>query len=648
MSLHSSNRTSRARSIVVALSLALLFATLVLPVADLPGVAAQDSPEQQLADKHVPVMMLREQTGPCDKAGEGYFPVTVDFLFDNPDILLRSNASGGPILATGVTAQSLAAAPAESYLDFPGNPRQPGCGYEKYFREQVAKHDLKPTTYVHIFVDQAARKVYLQYWFYYYFNDWNDTHESDWEMLLLVFDADSVEEAIDRTPILAGFAQHGGGEIARWGDPKLQREGDHPVAFASAGSHATYFTAQTYIGWGENGSAFGCDNTAIPSTRLELDAVLVPALPDPEGPFAWALYQGRWGEKQMSIFNGPRGPNLGDKWTDPASAISNWRDTSLTVPGSSSATLGPTSTDVFCQFSATISKAATYLGSHPVATLALVLAMIFVVARAFAIVWAFLLEAIDIYGIELRAFLGIGLLTIPIGIAFNALTLLVTSTRQAGWVTGYVGSSPSGRWAAVTTVGSLQQLLMIIVITPAAIVALRDLRQGVKPTALRSIHTGLRAAPALALAFLLIGAIVVVGALSIILTPVAIYLAVRLQYVAQPLFLDDAGSARAALRRSWEITRGSWWHAFTWSFAFNLLGLLPGPLIGAFVLIVGGAKVEFANFVSSFVYAIFIPISIIGLTMSYHRLAGHPVFEATIRTARPIDDDQVAAAPAGD
>jgi hypothetical protein len=634
---------SRARRSLVAGALLALLAALLAPMLVPVDTTARTSPEQQLADKHVPVLMVREQSAPCDKSGEGYFPVPVDFLFDNPDILLRASADGNAVLSTGITPQLLAEAPAASYLDFPGDPRQPGCGYEQYFRDQVAKHTLTPTTYVHIFVDEAARKVYLEYWFYYYFNDWNDTHESDWEMLMLVFDATSVEEALTRTPVLAGFAQHGGGEIARWDDPKLQREGDRPVAFASAGSHATYFTAETYIGWGENGSAFGCDKTITPSTRLDLTAIVVPETPDPEGEFAWALYQGRWGEKQASIFNGPKGPNLGKKWTDPAAAIENWRDSSLTVPGSDAATLGPSSTAFFCSFSARISKVGIYLGSHPVATLALVLAAVLIIVRAFAMVWSQILEAIDIYGIELRAFLGIGILAVPIGLVFHALTIAAQSTGPAHWIAGWAGDTTGSRLATTATLGGAQQLLMIIVITPAVVRALRDLRRGVKPTALRSIVGGVRDVPTLLLATLAVGAIIAAGTLTLVLLPVAIYFAVRLQYVAQPVILDQAGSARAALAASWRITRGGWWRAFVWSFAFNLLGLLPGPLVGAFVLIAGGARVDFANFVSSFVYAVFIPISVIGLTMSYHRLAGHPIVEPAMRTARPVDAPATAA-----
>jgi hypothetical protein len=55
-------------------------------------------------------------------------------------------------------------------------------------------------------------------------------------------------------------------------------------------------------------------------------------MPDPvlsSGPLAWLTYQGRWGERQPWEFNGPKGPNLGKKWTDPMGAISDWRPSSL-------------------------------------------------------------------------------------------------------------------------------------------------------------------------------------------------------------------------------------------------------------------------------------------------------------------------------
>ena len=48
----------------------------------------------------------------------------------------------------------------------------------------------KPTVYAHVAKDpDYPGKVALQYWFFYPFNDFNNTHEGDWEMTQLVFDA---------------------------------------------------------------------------------------------------------------------------------------------------------------------------------------------------------------------------------------------------------------------------------------------------------------------------------------------------------------------------------------------------------------------------------------------------------------------------
>src|SRR6185312_11620494 len=72
------------------------------------GVSAA---QQQLADKYAPIAMLKAQTGNCDKDGEGYFPVTVDFLFDNPDIVLKAKGDGDPsadvVIQQGITPQDL-------------------------------------------------------------------------------------------------------------------------------------------------------------------------------------------------------------------------------------------------------------------------------------------------------------------------------------------------------------------------------------------------------------------------------------------------------------------------------------------------------------------------------------------------------------
>lgn len=88
--------------------------------------------------------------------------------------------------------------------------------------------------------------VVLQYWYFSVFNDWRSTfsgvndHEADWE-LVCVYLAD-VAGAPEPRWVAASSHDHAGDELRRrWDDPQLRREGDHPVIYAGAGSHAGYF-----------------------------------------------------------------------------------------------------------------------------------------------------------------------------------------------------------------------------------------------------------------------------------------------------------------------------------------------------------------------------------------------------------------------
>jgi hypothetical protein len=94
----------------------------------------------------------------------------------------------------------------------------------------------------------------LQYWFFYAFNDWRsgfngaNDHEADWEQIILYVDADADGRAI---PCWAAYAQHdyhGRDLRRRWDDaPELELMGDHPVVYAGAGSHASYFRRGEYL-----------------------------------------------------------------------------------------------------------------------------------------------------------------------------------------------------------------------------------------------------------------------------------------------------------------------------------------------------------------------------------------------------------------
>lgn len=93
----------------------------------------------------------------------------------------------------------------------------------------------------------------LQYWFFYPFNNWRsgfyglNDHEGDWEMVSLYL---YEEKPGHWEPEWVAYASHefeGDDLRRRWDDPELERVDDHPVVYAGAGSHASYFRAGEYL-----------------------------------------------------------------------------------------------------------------------------------------------------------------------------------------------------------------------------------------------------------------------------------------------------------------------------------------------------------------------------------------------------------------
>ena len=101
-------------------------------------------------------------------------------------------------------------------------------------------------------VRQAGWTV-CHYMFFYAANDWRSSfagandHEADLEQCFVFVEERPDGEAV---PVWFGRAAHdevGPDLRRRWDDPYLQREGDHPIIFAGAGSHAAYIERGEYL-----------------------------------------------------------------------------------------------------------------------------------------------------------------------------------------------------------------------------------------------------------------------------------------------------------------------------------------------------------------------------------------------------------------
>jgi hypothetical protein len=579
----------------------------------------------QLADRFAPVVRLVKQERPCGH-GEAFEPTDVDVVLRNPDVALRGPWSGANIVKVAPTASDLARGLFEYNLDFPGNALAPGCSYEQWSRRISAGSE--PTTYAHVV--RASGRLALQYWFFYVFNDFNDKHEGDWEMIQLDFDARSAADALAQKPFEVGYSQHEGAERAHWGDKKLRIvDGTHPVVYPALGSHANYYGPALYLGRSA-AEGVGCDDTEGPSRELRPVVLVASRDKDP-----WLRYVGGWGEHHSGFYNGPTGPNTKRQWDEPIGwAHDSWRERSYTVPAGGSLGLG--ATGVFCGAVATGSSVLTALVGNPSPVL-LVLAgiaalLIWLATRTrwdmsapFRIArrrpWGSLVSsALRMYWLAPRVFLGIGLLFIPLGLLITGLQYLLFQQGTFAPLVKSIGSSNAFVAGPAFALGLFVSILGLSVVQAATAVAMVELDEGRKITARRAYRLAVpKLRPLIAP---LILAVVVVAVLSATVAGVVIglWLTVRWSLLAQVLVLQD-DSSRGPLRRSARLVRRHWWRAASVTFFVTGVALLLGPVLGSLLLFITSASFDFVNLVSAVIYLETLPFAAITTTYLYFDLS---------------------------
>jgi hypothetical protein len=598
-----------ARSALVA-----LLALLALLAPSRAAGALAD--EQALAERFAPVVRLVEQTEECGP-GEPYEPMDVDLLFDEPTVALRGPWKPTDLVEIGPTAADLADL-YEYHLDFPGDALDPGCDYERWARR--LSDGEAPAVYAHVATERdRPAKLALQYWLFYAFNDFNNLHEGDWEMIQLVFDAEDEREALAEDPVEIGYSSHEGAERADWGDDKLELDGTHPVVYPAAGSHANKFTQALYIGSSAD-AGVGCDDTNGPHVELRPTVKTIPSDPGEAGAaFPWITYEGRWGELQEAFFNGPTGPNLKRQWTEPIAWSEGWRDRSYAVP--TGGVLGTGATDFFCDAVETGSGVLIRLLRNPGPTLLVLAALlgllVYLIARATwrpvaplrvarRRAWGQILSAAGrMYVKRALLFLGIGLLFIPLAGLISLLQALLIGGL------GLVGVDTTGEGAGalallVVTLGTTLTLLGLTLVQAATACALVRIDGGEAVGPIDAYRIALRKIRALLGGLgLAAGAWVALTATGILL-PVAIWLGVRWSLFAPVVELEDR-SAVPALRRSSELVRGRWPRVASLVGVSAVLALVAGPLLGSLLIFLTDAPLPLLNVVAGIVYGLAMP-----------------------------------------
>jgi hypothetical protein len=215
-------------------------------------------------------------------------------------------------------------------------------------------------------VVRVAGWTVCHYLFFYAMNDWRSSfagandHEADWEQCFAF-----LEEHDDGSSTPVWFARAAHDEVGadlrrRWDDPLLQRDGDHPIIFAGAGSHAAYVEPGEYLqsvplqlpprvratatairrfwtttlGQGEGAASKGASIAAVPFVDYARgDGVSVgPGQPDAWTPIPvdddvpWVSgYDGLFGLDTEDRLAGERAP-AGPKWTRDGRPRQSWID----------------------------------------------------------------------------------------------------------------------------------------------------------------------------------------------------------------------------------------------------------------------------------------------------------------------------------
>jgi hypothetical protein len=586
----------------------------------------------KLAHRYAPITMLREQQDPpCEKTAEQYQPTSVGAVLGNPSVTLtRDDLQTGKLekVKEAPTAADIAGLPDGYYLDLEGEALGETCVYSKAFAKLIEEGRAPAVTYAHIAREPNHSGFVLQYWFFWYFNQFNDLHEGDWEGMQLSFEAETTEQALSEEPSEVIVFQHAGGERAEWSDSKVQKEGNHPIVYPAAGSHATFYDSAVYIQNGQRGSGVGCDNTSEPLRELRPQPVLLPETASEQGPFKWLSYDGRWGEKEKGFNNGPTGPTTKTVWREPFAWMEKQRTSSPRLPGGSIA--GPQITGVFCGAVAEVSNFINLEAkSRPLAigtlvVLALLIALFvgftrwgpvdLTQLRARRSFGQLIRTARQIYGRHWTVLVTIALAGLVIVAGTNLLGGLLASGSSADEATGRSGVN----LALGDLAESIARPIALAVVAAIVVIFMRLLVEN-QPAGFRACWQGMRERFWRIVAALLLATLGILAmAITVIGLPFAIWKLVGWSFVGQEVLFTDK-SLREAFRGSSQLVRGRWWHAVRVVVFLVAILFVAGPVL-TLGLIFTPLPFLLINLLGALIFSLLIPYVVIAQTLLYFDL----------------------------
>ena len=279
---------------------------------------------ERLARQFCPIIYLKGEAGATENFEPEQIEIMVDeaFLCDIKDPSFSQKATLSSLLrwSKGVY-----------YLDLAGlEPATHSLSQYKLTYDKV-KDRYQPTVYARIREGGGKSYTVLQYWIFYYFNDWRDFHEGDWELVQLCFSGYTLEELLERgeQPVFAAYSQHQAGQRMSWSAMKGNGlvVDTHPIVYVAQGSHANYFTPGNF--W----SGLDFDDTGLSSWRVispkQLNVALLSEVEAEGKGLEWLGFRGYWGEylgfsiSVLGLKFWQRGP-FGPPWSEGEQRSRKW------------------------------------------------------------------------------------------------------------------------------------------------------------------------------------------------------------------------------------------------------------------------------------------------------------------------------------
>ena len=137
----------------------------------------------------------KSRTRPAKPSAEQYEPTSVDTVLGNPTVD-ASHASRRRRQAEDWSSgrrppPTSPGSATTTTSNLAGDPLGDTCVYARDFAKLMREGKAPPTTYAHIAREADHAGFVLQYWFFWYFNQFNDLHEGDWEGMQITFEANT-------------------------------------------------------------------------------------------------------------------------------------------------------------------------------------------------------------------------------------------------------------------------------------------------------------------------------------------------------------------------------------------------------------------------------------------------------------------------